>query len=83
MNRPPRANPKGDSRRTVRQYGAAKFKLAVTLPKECQLKAYRQDLSLHCFQPGAHCTKNRVFCLSDFVTGLVEIGLKPSNSVSL
>lgn len=83
-NRLPRVNPKGDSSRTVNQYGTVKFgKLAVTSPKKCQLKLYRQDFSLHCFQPGAKCTKKRVFCLSDFVTGLVEIGLKTSNSGSL
>jgi len=61
-NGPPRVNPKGDSSRTVRQNGAVKFgKLAVTLPKECQLKAHRQDFSLHCFQPGANCTKKGYF----------------------
>lgn len=77
-------NPGGDSSRTVRQGGAAKFGEHVeTLPEECHLKAHRQDFSLHCFQPGANSTEKRVFCLSDFVTGLVEIGLKTSNSGSL
>lgn len=83
-NRSLRVNPKGDSSRPARQYGAVKFgKLAGTSPNECQLKVYWQDFSLPCFQPGANCTKKRVFCLSDFVTGLAEIGLKTSNSGSL
>lgn len=53
-------NPGGDSSRTVRQGGAAKFGEHVeTLPEECHLKAHRQDFSLHCFQPGANSTEKK------------------------